>query len=165
VSVNVSARQFHQSDLVAMTRGALEATGLDPRRLELEITESVAMLNVEQAVATLAALRDMGVRLAFDDFGTGYASLGYLKRFPIHSLKIDQGFVRDVGQDPADAAIVRAVIEMAHALGLTAVAEGVETVEQLEFLARHGCDAFQGWLSGRPFPPGEIAGFLRGRPS
>ena len=161
VAVNVSPRQFQQRDLVSTVEATLRETGLDPSLLELEITERAAMQNLDLAVSHLGALRAMGVRLAFDDFGTGHASLGYLRRFPIHTLKIDGGFVRDVAESRAAGAIVRTIIEMGHALDLNVIAEGVETEVQRAFLERYGCDEYQGWLGGHAVEASKVAGLLQ----
>jgi diguanylate cyclase (GGDEF)-like protein len=150
VAVNLSARQFQEAGLVGHVTDALADTGLDPRCLHLEITESSAMQNAQTAIQTLRELKALGVGLSIDDFGTGYSSLSYLKRFPIDTLKIDQSFIRDIGTDPDDAAIASAIIALAHTLKLTVVAEGVETADQLEFLTRHGCDRTQGYFFSRP---------------
>ncbi|HQU15580.1 MAG: hypothetical protein B7Z66_00850 [Chromatiales bacterium 21-64-14] len=152
VAVNLSGRQLKQRDLVDTVRGVLSDTGLDPKWLELELTESSIMQNDKLTRSTLWELHDMGVRLSIDDFGTGYSSLSYLKRFPIDTLKIDRSFVRDITTDPDDAAIATAIIAMAHNLKLDVVAEGVETVEQRQFLQDRGCDAIQGYLVSRPVP-------------
>jgi diguanylate cyclase (GGDEF)-like protein len=152
VAVNLSARQFQEASLVAQVTDALADSGLDPRCLQLEITESSAMQNAQTAIQTLRELKALGVGLSIDDFGTGYSSLSYLKRFPIDTLKIDQSFIRDIGRDPDDAAIASAIIALAHTLKLTVVAEGVETAGQLAFLAAHGCDRSQGYLLSRPLP-------------
>ncbi|MBV9493231.1 MAG: EAL domain-containing protein [Acidobacteria bacterium] len=146
LSVNLSARQFQQPDLVEQIRSAVNDSGIHPSSLELEITESNAMQNAENTSYTLRELKALGVRIAMDDFGTGYSSLNYLKRFPIDTLKLDQTFVREVTTDPSDAAIVSAVISMAHSLNLAVVAEGVETEGQLAFLRRQRCDRIQGNL-------------------
>lgn len=150
MAVNLSARQFKQQDMVGMVSGVLKETGCRPEWLELEITESVIMESPEAAAATLRKLSDMGVHLSIDDFGTGYSSLSYLKRFPIDSLKIDRSFVRDITTDADDAAIAKAVIALAHSLKLTVIAEGVETVEQLDFLREQRCDQMQGYYLSRP---------------
>jgi diguanylate cyclase (GGDEF)-like protein len=163
LAVNVSARQFQAGDFVATVASALEASGLAADALELEITESAAMHNVATSVTTLKALADMGVRIALDDFGTGHAALSYVKRFPLHSLKIDQAFTRDVLSE-AGGAIVSAVIEMAHALGLKAVAEGVESEAQLVFLRERRCDELQGFYFASPMLPSELGGGLPVRP-
>jgi diguanylate cyclase (GGDEF)-like protein/PAS domain S-box-containing protein len=152
VSVNVSARQFRRSDFVAQVLAVLHDTGADPQRLKLELTESVLLSDVEDAIVKMEALRSTGVRFALDDFGTGYSSLSYLKRLPLDQLKIDQSFVRDVLEDANDAAIVRTILALAHSLDLLAVAEGVETEGQRQFLLDNGCTVFQGYLFGRPAP-------------
>jgi EAL domain-containing protein (putative c-di-GMP-specific phosphodiesterase class I) len=152
VSVNLSPRQFEQEDLVEMVEGILNETGLPSLHLELEITEGAIMKNLDKAMARLVRLASMGVRLSLDDFGTGYSSLSYLKQFSISALKIDQSFVRDLTQDPNDAAIVQAVLAMGHALDLQVVAEGVETAEHRAFLRDHGCDEYQGYFFSRPIP-------------
>lgn len=161
VAVNISARQFHQRDLIHRIRAVLEESGLEPEFLQLELTESLVMHDAEHFVATLEALDQLGVQLAVDDFGTGYSNLAYLKRFPVSRLKVDRTFVRDIISDPDDATIVKAVISLAHALGLGVVAEGVENVEQLDFLAANGCDEIQGYLISRPVPPEQFELFLR----
>lgn len=150
VSVNLSVRQFHERDLPSLVADVLHETGLPAERLELEITESALMDDVEQAVQTLQALRAIGVALAVDDFGTGYSSLAYLKRFPIGKLKVDQSFVRGIATDDSDLAIVTATIAMANSLGFATTAEGVETEAQLDILRALGCSAYQGYLFSRP---------------
>jgi predicted signal transduction protein with EAL and GGDEF domain len=150
VAVNLSPRQFEQKDLARLIERVATQAGIDPRALELELTEGAVMKNAEAAAETLRDLKAMGVVIVIDDFGTGYSSLSYLKRFPVSALKIDRSFVRDVVTDPEDAAIVRAVISMAHSLGLKVVAEGVETEAQLDFLRALECDVVQGYLLGRP---------------
>jgi diguanylate cyclase (GGDEF)-like protein len=162
VSVNMSSRQFHQEDMLATVTDALEKTGLSADQLVLEITESSLMLKPDDAVITLCLLHNMGVGIAIDDFGTGYSSLGHLKRFPLQCLKIDRSFVNEVTENPEDAAIVRAILAMAHSLKLKVVAEGVELEKQLEFLDDAGCDEIQGFLISKPAPAEEIAErFLR----
>lgn len=156
VGVNLSARQFRQGNLVSVVQNALDNSGLDPRWLELEITESLLMEHSEAVIETLDTLGMLGIRIAVDDFGTGYSSLAYLKRFPIHALKIDLSFVRDVNADPNDAAIAQAIIALGRSLGLSVVAEGVENQEQLAFLAKGGCDEIQGYLLSRPLPPAQL---------
>ena len=160
VSVNLSARQFQQPDLVAQVKRALDETGLPPSSLDLEITETHAMQNAEATIMTLRELKRLGVQISIDDFGIGYSSLSYLKRLPIDTLKIDQSFVRDITTDPDDAAIATAVIALAHTLKLQVVAEGVETQEQLEFLAARHCDRMQGYLFSRPLSADECGEFL-----
>ena len=155
LSVNLSARQLAQQDLVAMVRRALAETGMDPARLCLEITESAVMESGTATTAQLRALKSLGVCLAIDDFGTGFSSLAHLRRFPVDVLKIDGTFVAGLGREPQDASIVAAVISLAHALDLETVAEGVETDEQLEILKELGCDLAQGYLFARPAPPEE----------
>ena len=156
VAVNLSARQFRQRTLAAMIHGALGGAGIDAARLELEITESTIMRDIELALSTLHELRDQGCRLAVDDFGTGYSSLAYVKRFPVHTLKIDRTFVQGLPGADNDTAIVRAIVTMAHGLALGVVAEGVESTAQLTCLAGLGCDEVQGYLVGRPVPPEAI---------
>ena len=152
VSVNLSAKQFNNPDIVATVADALALASLPAAALTLEITESVLMEQVEATAHTLQALKDLGVGLSIDDFGTGYSSLSYLKRFPVDVLKIDRSFVDGLGTDADDHAIVGAVVSLAHALGLSVVAEGVETTSQLNELRRLGCDSAQGYLLGRPEP-------------
>ncbi|MCE7957694.1 MAG: EAL domain-containing protein [Acidobacteria bacterium ACB2] len=160
VSVNLSARQFRDRDLVRTTRRCLEETGLPARLLRLEITESAVMENAEEAVGVLSELKALGVGLSVDDFGTGYSSLAYLRRFPIDQLKIDRSFVHDMVQHPDSASIVRGIVGLARSLRLQTVAEGVETEEQRAALAEAGCDLMQGFLFSRPLPPEELAGVL-----
>jgi EAL domain-containing protein (putative c-di-GMP-specific phosphodiesterase class I) len=161
VSVNLSPRQFRQHDLVETVREALAATGQPAHLLELEITESTLMHDMDETLAKLNALSAMGVRLAVDDFGTGYSSLAYLKRFPVHKLKIDQSFVRDLTDDKDDAAIVAAIIGLARSLGLEALAEGVERDTQLAMLAGLGCSKFQGYYFSRPLPAEQAEALFR----
>jgi diguanylate cyclase (GGDEF)-like protein/PAS domain S-box-containing protein len=150
VSVNLSARQLQHKSIVHAVHDAYLASGIPAEALQLEITEGDVMTNVEFIIAVLHGIRRLGVGIAVDDFGTGYSSLSYLKRFPIDSVKIDRSFVRDLGTDPNDAAIVTTVIAMARNLNLRVIAEGVETLEQLEFLRHRGCDEFQGYYTSRP---------------
>jgi len=159
IAVNLSPRQFTDPNLVAMVGEVLDSTGLDPSSLELEVTEGAAMQNAALAIGILRDLKAMGVRIVLDDFGTGYSSLAYLKEFPIDTLKIDRSFVSGVTSEPNDAAIVSAIIAIAHSLDLDVVAEGVETLEQLAFLKERDCDRFQGFLLSRPVPSEEL--FLR----
>ncbi len=163
VAINISAPQFRRSDLLQMVRLAMKESGLERGWIALEITESSIMKHAEQTVKTLLDLRDMGVSLAIDDFGTGYSSLSYLKRLPVDKIKIDQTFVRDIGTDPNDAAIVSAIIAMNKQLDIKTVAEGVETQEQLAFLTRLGCDEYQGYLFCRPVPGTEVPALLQPR--
>jgi diguanylate cyclase (GGDEF)-like protein/PAS domain S-box-containing protein len=160
LSVNLSARQLAQQDLVAMVRRAMAETGIDPATLCLEITESAVMESGSATTAQLRALKSLGIRLAIDDFGTGFSSLAHLRRFPVDVLKIDGTFVAGLGHEPQDASIAAAVISLAHALGLDTVAEGVETEEQLTILRSLGCDLGQGYLFGRPAPIDETVQLL-----
>ncbi len=160
MAVNLSLRQFHEGALAETVRRALADSGLEPRCLDLELTESMLMRDPERTVAVMQELKRLGVSFSMDDFGTGYSSLSYLKRFPLDTLKIDRSFVRDITTDPNDAAITQATIVMAKSLGLTVIAEGVETKEQLVFLKRHGCDAAQGYYFSRPLPPEELGELL-----
>ena len=160
VGVNVSARQFASGDLAERVQRVVRETGLDPAYLELEVTESVAMQDAEQTVETLDALKDIGVRMSIDDFGTGHSSLSYLKRLPVHRLKIDRSFVRDMTSDRNDAAITRAVIALAKSLRLKVIAEGVETEEQRRMLARYGCREIQGYLIARPSSASDLMPFV-----
>lgn len=152
IAVNLSARQFKQQNLVQTVNQVLETTGLDPHYLELELTESLMIDNIQQSINIMQQLHNMGIVLSVDDFGTGYSSLNYLKRFPIHTLKIDQSFVRDLVVDSDDAAIVDAIISLAHSLNLSVIAEGVESQEQLTYLQNKGCDEIQGYYFSRPLP-------------
>jgi diguanylate cyclase (GGDEF)-like protein len=160
VAVNLSARQFLDPGLAAMVADVLKETGLDAEYLELEVTEGAVMHNVEMAIATLNALRGIGIKLSVDDFGTGYSSLAYLKRFPIDKLKVDQSFVRHMQDDANDAAIVQAVINLGHSLNLKVIAEGVELPEHLALLRAYGCEEMQGYLFSKPRPVGEITEML-----
>ncbi|EJN19211.1 PAS domain S-box/diguanylate cyclase (GGDEF) domain-containing protein [Pseudomonas sp. GM78] len=161
VSVNLSVHQLRQGKLVSLVRQVLEETGLAPHYLELELTESQLLDSVEHIIATFQQLRELGVKLAIDDFGTGYSSLSYLKRIPVDYVKIDQAFIRGLGEGTEDAAITRAIIAMAHGLKLKVVAEGVERPEQLEFLKAERCDEVQGYLISRPVEAEALAGLLQ----
>lgn len=162
VAVNISPRQFHQDDLRSTVESALFTSGLESQYLGLELTETTLMQNPETAAEILRELKDMGVKLAIDDFGTGYSSLSHLKKFPIDSVKIDQSFVREITISPDDAAIAGAVVAMAHSMNLRVTAEGVETLEQLEFLKSLNCDEMQGYFIGRPMPAEDVEVLLRG---
>ncbi len=160
MAVNVSGREFRQKNFVDEVLAVVRATGANPARLKLELTESLLLHDIEDVIAKMAALQGEGISFSLDDFGTGYSSLSYLKRLPLGQLKIDQSFVRDVLGDGNDAAIVRTIIALGHSLGLAVIAEGVETEDHRAFLARQGCHAYQGYLFGRP---GTAEDFLRGR--
>ncbi len=164
MAVNLSVRQFVSNNLPTLVQSVLSETGLPAHMLELEVTESLALHSVASTLGTLNACKALGVKLAMDDFGTGYSSLAYLKRYPLDSLKIDQAFVRNITQDAGDAAITRAIVAMAHSFGMSVIAEGVETVEQLEFLHALGCEEFQGYLFSKPVPAAEaercFSGFM-----
>lgn len=161
ISVNLSARQFLQPDLVALVQRALDASGLDSRHLELELTESMIMQDPEGAARMLKQLRDLGISLSLDDFGTGYSSLNYLRRFPVDNLKIDRSFITDVATDESAGAVAGSVVSIAHSLGMIAVAEGVESREQLDFLTNCRCDAMQGYLFSKPLAAEECAALLK----
>jgi diguanylate cyclase (GGDEF)-like protein len=165
MAVNIASQQLSQSDLVATVRSVLEATKLPGEYLELELTESSLMSDVEETAQTLWDLKETGLALSVDDFGTGYSSMSYLKQFPLDSLKIDRSFVRDLTTNDNDAAITRAVIALAKALDLATIAEGVEEQDQLAFLVSQGCDLIQGFLIGRPMPADDIDRFLESQES
>ncbi len=152
MAVNLSVRQFMQYDLVGTVARILKKTSLDPKLLELELTESILMKGVSESIETLLRLRKMGICLSVDDFGTGYSSLSYLSRFPVTAVKIDQSFVRDIASDPSAATLVRSIISMAHELHLRVIAEGVETEGQLSFIVNHRCNEVQGYYLSRPMP-------------
>ena len=162
VAVNLSAVQFSQANLCERLAIALRQSEIPANMLELELTESVAMENSQYSVASIDSIRELGIGLSIDDFGTGYSSLSYLKRFAVNKIKIDHSFIHNLVDDKEDASIVRAIISLAHNLGFTVVAEGVETAEQLAFLRRHGCDEIQGFYFCRPQPAAAITGLLRG---
>ncbi|MBI3313488.1 MAG: EAL domain-containing protein [Candidatus Omnitrophica bacterium] len=160
VAVNISDLQFREENFPRVIERVLEKTGLNPSFLELELTENIMMPKNGSSKAILNALKATGVKIAIDDFGTGYSSLGTLKRFPIHTLKIDQSFVQDISTNPDDAAIARAIISMAHSLRLEVVAEGIESEAQLDFFKFHSCDKVQGFLYSKPLPAFEFSSFL-----
>jgi EAL domain-containing protein (putative c-di-GMP-specific phosphodiesterase class I) len=143
---------------------ALAASGMSPVLLQLEVTESMVMRNVSRAIKILDAIQSRGIRLAIDDFGTGYSSMSLMKQFPIDTIKIDRSFIRDLPVDSEDQAIAQAIISMGKALGMTVVAEGVETIEQQAFLRSHACDEMQGFLFSRPLPSGQLADLLQAAP-
>ncbi len=150
MAVNLSPRQFSDENLLQDIDDALAASGMPPQLLQLEITESMVMHNVGRAIELLDIIRARGVRLAIDDFGTGYSSMALMKKFPVDTIKIDRSFVQDLPHDTEDRAIAQAIISMGKALGMTVVAEGVETVEQANFLREHACDEMQGFLFSKP---------------
>lgn len=160
VSVNLSARQFVKKDLIQIVAKILEESGLPPQQLELELTESLIMHNAELFISTLRNLKSLGILLSVDDFGTGFSSLSYLKRFPIDRLKIDRSFVHDVSEDSDSSAIARAVIHLGHSMGLKVIAEGVETPEELAFMREHKCDELQGYFFSAPLPAEEFEHIL-----
>jgi EAL domain-containing protein (putative c-di-GMP-specific phosphodiesterase class I) len=161
MAVNLSPRQFADPHLLHDVDEALLASGMSPVLLQLEVTESMVMRNVSRAIKVLDAIQSRGIRLAIDDFGTGYSSMSLMKQFPIDTIKIDRSFVRDLPVDSEDQAIAQAIISMGKALGMTVIAEGVETVEQETFLRNHACDEMQGFLFSRPLPAKQMADLLR----
>jgi len=161
LSVNLSARQFQQHNLPAVVDGILKETRLPAQCLELEITESITMHDVNQAIATMHDLKQLGIHISIDDFGTGYSSLNYLRMFPIQTLKIDKSFVHDISDDPDEAAIASSIIAMAHSLKLNVIAEGVETEEQLDFLRERNCDEMQGYLFSGPVQASDFEKLLK----
>jgi diguanylate cyclase (GGDEF)-like protein len=165
LAVNVSARQFSQPDFVQEVMALVQKTGITPARLKLELTESLLLDNAEEIIAKMLALKAQGVSFSLDDFGTGYSSLSYLKRLPLDQLKIDRSFVRDVLIDPNDAAIARTIVALGQSLGLSVIAEGVETEAQRDFLAANGCLAYQGYLFGRPLPVDDFQALVHGQAS
>jgi EAL domain-containing protein (putative c-di-GMP-specific phosphodiesterase class I) len=163
IAVNLSARQFRRADLDTHIRSLVTTAGIDPKLIELEITESQLMHDPEHAIRVMRALRDAGMAIAVDDFGTGFSSLAYLNRFPLNALKIDRSFVKDITTDKDHAVIARTIIEMAHSLGFTVVAEGVETEEQAALLRLLRCQLAQGFLFAKPMPAGELVRLLAKR--
>jgi EAL domain-containing protein (putative c-di-GMP-specific phosphodiesterase class I) len=165
IAVNVSVRQFRHPDFVDEVMTCIARAGIEPSKLKLELTESLLADGIEVTVAKMGSLKAMGVTLSLDDFGMGYSSLSYLKRLPLDQLKIDREFVKDILIDANDAAIARTIIGLAHSLRLGVIAEGVETQEQREYLAREGCGEYQGYLFCRPLPIAELEAFMQGLPS
>ena len=161
VSVNLSPRQFVSRKLLPSMKTAFLETGIDPKRIDLEITETMAMRNLDQSIEILSELRRMGATVSVDDFGVGYSSLGQLRRLPAQTLKIDRSFISQIPQDGNSCSITEAIIAMAKRLQLRTVAEGVETAEQHEFLRVNGCDAFQGYFYAKPLTLSEITAMLR----
>jgi EAL domain-containing protein (putative c-di-GMP-specific phosphodiesterase class I) len=160
LAVNVSARQFHQPDFVEQIQAILDRTGADPRKLKLELTETLLLNDMDDTIGKMNVLKACGLSFSLDDFGTGYSSLTYLKRLPLSQLKIDKSFVQDVFTDANDAAIAKTIVELARSLGLSVIAEGVETEAQRAFLKRNGCHAYQGYLFSRPLPLKEFEQFM-----
>ena len=156
VAVNVSGQQLRQPDFVEMVKKIIAETGMDPRLLELEFTESIVMENAEKTIETLNSLKKLGIQLSIDDFGTGFSSLSYLKHFAIDRIKIDRAFVADVSRSRDDAAIVEGIISLGHNLNLKVLAEGVENGEQLFFLTAHGCDEIQGFYVALPMSADDL---------
>lgn len=152
LSVNVSAKQFQQTEFVSAVKAAVQKHGIDPERLKLELTESMLLSDIDETIAKMKTLREIGVRFSLDDFGTGFSSLQYLKRLPLDQLKIDKSFVRDIAEDTSDRAIIRTIIAMAQTLKLDVIAEGVETEIQRKLLIDYGCNHFQGYLFSKPQP-------------
>jgi EAL domain-containing protein (putative c-di-GMP-specific phosphodiesterase class I) len=165
MAVNLSPRQFADKQLLQDIDEALAASGMSATLLQLEVTESMVMRNVSRAIKVLDAIQSRGIRLAIDDFGTGYSSMSLMKQFPIDTIKIDRSFVRDLPDDSEDQAIAQAIIRMGKALGMTIVAEGVETAEQHAFLRHHGCDEMQGYLFSKPLPANKMAELLHSTPT
>jgi EAL domain-containing protein (putative c-di-GMP-specific phosphodiesterase class I) len=165
VAVNVSAQTLHDLEFPKFVTGVLAAINLPPRALEIEITENAVLAHPDRARAVLQTLSHAGVRITIDDFGTGFSSLANLRQLPVQEIKIDRSFVRDMALDQDDHTVVRAVVDLAHRLGLTAVAEGVETEECLEQLRAIGCDAAQGYLIAPPMPAGDVEAWLLARKS
>ena len=163
LAVNVSAHQFRRSDFVADVLHVVGASGINPERLKLELTESALVGDIDDAVRKIGALKEAGIRFSLDDFGTGYSSLSYLRFLPLEQLKIDRSFIRRIPGNANDVAVVEAIIAMAHKLGLSVIAEGVETAQQLAFLDGQGCNAYQGFLFSKPVPIGEFTAYVQAR--
>jgi diguanylate cyclase (GGDEF)-like protein len=160
IAVNVSARQFQQADFVSVVQGVLEDSGANPLRLKLELTESLVLENIDEVIEKMNQIKLLGVSFSMDDFGTGYSSLSYLAHLPIDQLKIDKSFVQKIPGKSSDETITRTIISMGHGLGMNVIAEGVETELQREFLARHGCHAYQGYLFSRPLSFAQLDAYL-----
>ncbi len=160
IAVNLSPAQFMHGDVIGLVHSILLETGLAPGRLELEITEGVLIEDFDRGLGLLRRLKALGVRISMDDFGSGYSSLSYLQAFPFDKIKIDRTFIMNLGRNPQSAAIVRAVIDLGHGLDMSIIAEGIETMDQLAFLAKEGCDGVQGYLLGKPLPIGQYAGLV-----
>jgi EAL domain-containing protein (putative c-di-GMP-specific phosphodiesterase class I) len=165
IAVNLSPVQFAKQDVARHVIEVLEATGLEPARLELELTENIVIQNNKSTSENLRRLQELGVTFSIDDFGTGYSSLSYVKNFPVNRLKIDQGFIRNLESDLNDAAIVRAIVSLGHSLNLDVIAEGVEREEQLEILRKEGCDEVQGYFFSRPLPSKDFIQLFHRQPA
>ena len=163
IAVNISLKDLKQKSILDTIQETLSATGMDPRYLEIELTESSIMDDPKATIILLEEIHKLGIRISVDDFGTGYSSLSYLKRLPIDAIKIDMSFVRGIGKDSNDEEIIKTIITLANSLGLQSIAEGVETEEQISFLKAHKCDHMQGYYYSRPLPPEEIKQFLMDR--
>jgi EAL domain-containing protein (putative c-di-GMP-specific phosphodiesterase class I) len=161
IAVNVSAKQMHLADFVDQVLAVVARSGANPKRLKLELTESLLVTNVETTIGKMTQLKAHGIGFSLDDFGTGYSSLSYLKRLPLDQMKIDQSFVREILTDPNDAAIARMVVALAQSMGLNVIAEGVEQEAQRELLAQIGCHAYQGYLFCRPLPLPALESFAQ----
>jgi len=161
VSINVSERQFQQNDIVKLVRGVLNETGIDPKQLQLEVTENVTLFNEDFMVAKLMDIKKLGVRIAIDDFGTGYSSLNRLKQCPVNCLKIDKSFIDNIPEDLYDSSIVTAIINLAHSLKINVVAEGVEQGSQLKYLFDHQCDSVQGYRFSKPLNAKQFEKYLQ----
>jgi len=161
ISVNLSAKQFQDENLVLLVKRSLKESGLPPKDLNLEITEHIVMIDTQISGRIMSELKKMGIKISMDDFGTGYSSLRYLKRFPLVELKIDKSFIRDLPDHPDDVTIVKAILSLAHSLNLRVVAEGVESVQQFRFMRSHGCDEIQGYLYSPPLAPEECTRLLK----
>ena len=160
MSINVSAKQFHEATFVSQVHGSVLRYNINPELLKLEPTESILLQHIDDTVATMNELKMIGIHFALDDFGTGFSSLQYLKKLPLNQLKIDQSFVRDIVSDANDQAIIRTIIAMAQSLNLETIAEGVETEEQQRILEAEGCNLYQGYLFGKPVPIEELNSVL-----
>jgi EAL domain-containing protein (putative c-di-GMP-specific phosphodiesterase class I) len=160
LSVNISVKQFCKADFAEKLNALIQHYGINPMKLKLELTEGVLLVNIEETILTMNALKDIGIQFSLDDFGTGYSSLQYLKKLPLNQLKIDQSFIRDIVFDSSDKAIVRTIIAMSHSLNLNVIAEGVETEAQHQLLLNKGCTHYQGYLFGKPIPVAEFEALL-----
>ena len=164
VAVNISGRQFRQTNLPELVADVLDKSGLQAKYLELELTESLLIEDIEHVVETMYKLKDMGIKLVIDDFGTGYSSLSYLKQFPVDKLKIDRSFISEMASDHNDAAIAKAIINLGHSLNIEVLAEGIENEFQRDFIIAHGCDYAQGYFYKAPDTPDKIYEFVKNLP-